>query len=62
MPEKIEIRETQEQPLCPFCEKKLSTILWHKVREALFSPLGYVAIYSCPNCKKVLGISDHSSS
>ena len=55
--EKIKVTEVQHHPVCPFCEKKLSEMNWHKVRGVSRSSVGYVAIYSCPHCRKVLATS-----
>ncbi|HHH76705.1 MAG TPA: hypothetical protein ENL03_06745 [Phycisphaerae bacterium] len=41
------------QPICPHCSKELSTIWMHTVR----SVLGKRYAYSCPSCRKVLGVS-----
>ena len=52
--EKIKVTEAEYHPLCPHCERKLSEVHWHKIKGNSMS-LGYVAIYSCPHCRKVLG-------
>lgn len=52
--EKIKITEVEHHPVCPYCDRKLSEIHWHKVKGASMSQVGYVAIYSCPHCRKVL--------
>ena len=54
----MEITETTtESPVCPHCEKRLKEIYWHKVQGKGMSGVGYVAVYSCPHCKKVLSTS-----
>ena len=56
--EKIKIEETKKyHPKCPHCEGKLSQIDWHKVQGTATTGVGYVAVYSCPHCRKVLGVS-----
>ncbi len=55
--EKIQLTETESHPVCSHCEAKLPEINWHKVRGTGLTGLGYVAVYSCPHCKKVLSIS-----
>jgi len=41
------------QPICPHCSKELRTIWMHTLR----SVLGKRYAYSCPSCRKVLGVS-----
>ena len=48
------IIETEtEQPICPYCEKGLASILARKIS----STFGVRFVYFCSKCKKVLGIS-----
>ncbi len=61
MAEKIKVTESKEHPLCPFCGMNLSEIHWHKVSGVALSQVGYVAVYSCPHCKKVLATSANLS-
>lgn len=58
--DKIELVETERHPLCPHCSGKLSSMNWHKVKGGAMG-LGYVAMYSCPHCKKLLGSSGSSN-
>lgn len=47
----IELVDTDELPLCPYCNEPLATIL----RKSK----GWIArwvVYMCPNCKKLLGV------
>jgi hypothetical protein len=55
--QKIELKESERHPICPHCEQKLSEIHWHKVRGVAMTSIGYVAVYSCPSCRKVLAAS-----
>jgi len=57
--EKIKLTEEQRHPICPHCERELTEMNWHKVKGS-GSSLGYVAIYSCPHCRKVLGSTGRS--
>lgn len=50
--EKIKIINSNESiPICPYCEKQLTTI--EKINKGI---LDLSVIYLCPHCKKVLGI------
>ena len=55
--EKIKVTQVEHHPVCPHCEKKLAAVNWHKVQGISRSQVGYVAIYSCPHCRKVLSTS-----
>jgi len=59
--EKIKVEETEKHPLCPHCEGKLSKIYWHKVQGTAMTQIGYLAIYSCPHCRKVIGTTGSRS-
>lgn len=48
--EKIKLTEVESHPVCPYCEKKLPEIHWHKVRGTGLTGLGFGAVYSCPHC------------
>jgi predicted SprT family Zn-dependent metalloprotease len=49
---KIKIVDAKESvPICPYCEKQLTTI--EKINQGL---LEQSVVYFCPHCKKVLGI------
>jgi uncharacterized protein with PIN domain len=50
----IEIVEaSHEDPLCPYCDEKITRVLSKKIE----SNLGVRHLYFCDHCKKVLGIS-----
>ncbi len=50
----IEIKENSlEPPVCPHCEKEVTTIHAQKIRTLL----GVRFIYYCGECRKVLGVS-----
>lgn len=49
----MEVIETVESPICPYCEKELTKIYSKKIS----SNFGVRFIYFCTYCKKVLGIS-----
>ena len=58
MPEKIEVKEQKAyHPKCPHCEKALAKVFFHKVQLSGMNTPGYVAVYSCPHCKKSIGTS-----
>ncbi|WP_238907595.1 zf-TFIIB domain-containing protein [Clostridium sp. YIM B02506] len=48
---KIQFEEAEELPICPHCEKELSTI--HRHYKGVLSS---VVIYMCPHCRKILNI------
>ncbi|MHC4116906.1 MAG: hypothetical protein ACYSWO_05305 [Planctomycetota bacterium] len=41
------------RPICPHCSKELGTVWMHTLRGVL----GKRYVYSCPSCRKVLGVS-----
>ena len=48
-------------PVCPHCERELHQIIRIEDDKGWFKGhLGYC--YACPNCRKVLGFADYSSS
>ena len=50
----IVIKENSpEPPVCPHCEKEVTTIHSQKLK----SQLGVRFVYYCGECKKVLGVS-----
>lgn len=49
----LEIVETEQDPICPHCEKPLRRVLARKMRTLL----GVRFIYFCDGCRKVLGVS-----
>jgi|TARA_B110001454_G_C12480246_1_gene334066 hypothetical protein len=49
----IQLVETSEKPVCPFCEQVQQNINF----QALKAFLGKRYLYSCTHCRKVLGIS-----
>ena len=52
--EMIEIKENSlEPPVCPHCEKVITTIHAQKIKTLL----GVRFLYYCGECKKVLGVS-----
>ncbi|MGD8277624.1 MAG: hypothetical protein PVH00_06335 [Gemmatimonadota bacterium] len=55
MAEKIRLEESELPPVCPHCKTTLTNIAWHKVKGG---PMGinYIAVMSCPHCKKMLGV------
>jgi hypothetical protein len=57
---KIQVTESDQPPICPHCERRLAEISWHKVRGAAMR-IGYVAVYSCPHCRKLLAVSASGS-
>lgn len=50
---KIEFTETEELPVCPYCEKELGTV---NVNRTGFW-IERQKVYQCPYCKKVLGVA-----
>jgi len=52
MGKKLKIEDSEETPICPYCEKELDRIL----RKA--TPFGLRRIYFCPHCKKVLNAAE----
>ena len=56
--EKIKLTQVEDHPVCPHCDKKLTEIHWHKMSGSIGGS-GYVAVYSCSHCKKMLSSSAH---
>jgi glutaredoxin len=54
MAEKIQLERSELPPTCPHCKATLTEMTWHKVKGGP-GLVGYIAIMSCPHCKKVLG-------
>jgi uncharacterized protein YbaR (Trm112 family) len=54
MTEKIQLEESQLPPVCPHCKTVLTEMTWHKIKGGPWA-VGYIAIVSCPICKKALG-------
>lgn len=50
---KIEFTETEELPVCPYCEKELGTV---NVNRTGFW-IERQKVYQCPYCRKVLGVA-----
>ena len=50
----VRVVETDEIPVCPYCEKELDTIHVNAKQKSLVE---WQKISFCPHCKKVLGIS-----
>jgi uncharacterized protein with PIN domain len=50
---KIKVIETDEVPVCPYCEKELSEV--HNAKQG--SLVERHNICFCPHCRKVLGIA-----
>jgi uncharacterized protein with PIN domain len=51
---RIEVIETDEVPVCPYCEKELSEIYLNAKQGSLVERHN---ICFCPHCRKVLGIA-----
>ena len=54
MSEKIELEFSDQPPTCPHCKAALTNMLWHKVKGGP-GLVSYIAILSCPNCRKAVG-------
>jgi uncharacterized protein with PIN domain len=54
MAEKIALETTELPPVCPHCKTSLTEMSWHKVKGGP-GMMSYIAIMSCPHCRKVLG-------
>ena len=50
---KVEIKNTEELPLCPHCDKKLETIL-----KNITGSFERHTIYICPHCKNLLSVGN----
>ncbi len=58
----LKLSNAESNPICPFCEHELDTLEISKV-SAVVLGIGFDrTIYNCPECKKILGISEHDSS
>jgi len=49
----INVAEDEQNPICPHCEKEITTVSAKRMR----STLGVRYIYFCSHCRKVLGVS-----
>jgi len=47
------IEDNSQTPVCPHCEKDLTTVAARKLE----STFGVRNVYFCPHCRKVLGVS-----
>lgn len=47
---KIELVDMEQLPLCPYCEKELSSIAFKD------KAWGARSVYACPHCRKILGM------
>lgn len=54
MPDKIQLEFNELPPVCPHCKASLTDLHWHKVKGGP-GMVSYIAILSCPHCKKALG-------
>ena len=54
MNEKIELEQSEFPPSCPHCKATLTQMSWHKVKGGP-ALVGYIAIMTCPHCRRVLG-------
>jgi hypothetical protein len=55
MSEKIQLEESEHPPACPHCKATLDEVAWHKVKGGP-GMVTYIALMSCPRCRKVLGV------
>ena len=55
MAEKIKLEPSDFPPVCPHCKATLTQMSWHKVKGGP-QMVSYIAILSCPHCRRVLGI------
>ena len=49
----------EENPICPHCENELTQVVAKKVTKQFDKPrfvLTEKFVYSCPHCRKVLGV------
>jgi len=58
MTEKIQLEQSELPPACPYCHTELTEMNWHKVKGGP-SMITYMAIMSCPHCRRVLGAVGH---
>jgi glutaredoxin len=54
MTDKIQLEHSESTPQCPHCKAALTRMNWHKVKGGP-SMVTYIAIMSCPHCRRVLG-------
>lgn len=55
MSDKIQLEEGALPPVCPHCKASLTQMAWHKVKGGPWV-VHYIAVLSCPFCKKALGV------
>ncbi len=51
MATKLAAKESEYDPICPHCEKKIDEVHWRQI-EAVNAEY----LFLCPTCKKVIGI------
>ena len=51
---KLDVVETDELPVCPYCEKELNSICVNSRQRSLVE---FQKTMFCPHCRKLLGIS-----
>jgi len=52
-------KEAEYNPICPHCDKKIPYLNAHcwEVRGFILKEGGRIGAFSCPNCKKFLGVA-----
>jgi len=55
---KIQVVETGEVPICPYCEQELTTLNVNSKQRSLVE---FQKVFFCPHCRKVLGLSSMRS-
>lgn len=52
----VEVKPAPGFPVCPYCEKEISSIAQNFAKGFWNGGLGGVVVFSCPHCRKVLSI------
>ena len=52
-------KEVEHNPVCPYCETEISHLDLHpwQIKGLVLREMGRIGAFSCPNCKKILGVA-----
>ena len=52
-------KEVEHNPICPYCDREIPYLNLHtwRVRGIVLQESGRIGAFSCPNCKKFLGVA-----
>ena len=52
-------KEVEHNPVCPYCSEEISQLNLHhwEIKGLVLKEMGRIGAFSCPNCKKLLGVA-----